>query len=587
MYNKTMEIALEQKLSARKNEYFSDDMNINSSDITKERINNFNKMRKNKINNQLFNKGKNISPKDNKITAESNAEREFNIVNLNIDPELKNETYINAIINEDNLEQIIGFITNMNLNIDYIKYGLYLLNEKMNLGLIKDINELNKYNFKEIFFSVLNYSKNESTKLNFDSIILELIYDLIINYINICKNLDISFLCNEQFFELHLYFLDYISDISVTKNILKFIGLIGVNNNDNKMIYKLFEYNDKLFFNKLIEILNNNQLNHEICEIILQLYIKYINLFNDFKKIKSHKSIEIEMKDDICNYDHQIIETIYNTALILIFNKHFDSSLYLISNIIKILYKSKNFDVLENLMTNKNSILMMNFLLEKDYSDCTGNLVYMSQIMKYIIKFGCEKNNVKELIDEVDNNLNENKNILSIFIDLLVNNKFKIKEKICLSLIDIINIIIKKELYINAISESEKYNIYKIIIEYLKSSNYKIRKRTMEILEKIIVSKKDYIQADYLIKNKILYFIKQAIDPSVTYCYDEKLILMALNVIDNLLSLGDMMKNLNGVNTVLIELENIGGKEMLDNLLSDKSELVFSYASHLLDKYFI
>ena len=587
MYNKTMEIALEQKLSARKNEYFSDDMNINSSDITKERINNFNKMRKNKINNQLFNKGKNISPKDNKITAESNAEREFNIVNLNIDPELKNETYINAIINEDNLEQIIGFITNMNLNIDYIKYGLYLLNEKMNLGLIKDINELNKYNFKEIFFSLLNYAKNESTKLNFDSIILELIYDLIINYINICKNLDISFLCNEQFFELHLYFLDYISDISVAKNILKFIGLIGVNNNDNKMIYKLFEYNDKLFFNKLIEILNNNQLNHEICEIILQLYIKYINLFNDFKKIKSHKSIEIEMKDDICNYDHQIIETIYNTALILIFNKHFDSSLYLISNIIKILYKSKNFDVLENLMTNKNNILMMNFLLEKDYSDCTGNLVYMSQIMKYIIKFGCEKNNVKELIDEVDSNLNENKNILSIFIDLLVNNNFKIKEKICLSLIDIINIIIKKELYINAISESEKYNIYKIIIEYLKSSNYKIRKKTMEILEKIIVSKKDYIQADYLIKNKILYFIKQAIDPSVTYCCDEKLILMALNVIDNLLSLGDMMKNLNGVNTVLIELENIGGKEMLDNLLSDKSELVFSYASHLLDKYFI
>ena len=587
MYNKTMEIALEQKLSARKNEYFSDDMNINSSDITKERINNFNKMRKNKINNQLFNKGKNISPKDNKIPAESNAEREFNIVNLNIDPELKNETYINAIINEDNLEQIIGFITNMNLNIDYIKYGLYVLNEKMNLGLIKDINELNKYNFKEIFFSVLNYSKNESTKLNFDSIILELIYDLIINYINICKNLDISFLCNEQFFELHLYFLDYISDISVAKNILKFIGLIGVNNNDNKMIYKLFEYNDKLFFNKLIEILNNNQLNHEICELILQLYIKYINLFNDFKKIKSHKSIEIEMKDDICNYDHQIIETIYNTALILIFNKHFDSSLYLISNIIKILYKSKNFDALENLMTNKNSILMMNFLLERDYSDCTGNLVYMSQIMKYIIKFGCEKNNVKELIDEVDSNLNENKNILSIFIDLLVNNNFKIKEKICLSLIDIINIIIKKELYINAISESEKYNIYKIIIEYLKSSNYKIRKKTMEILEKIIVSKKDYIQADYLIKNKILYFIKQAIDPSVTYCCDEKLILMALNVIDNLLSLGDMMKNLNGVNTVLIELENIGGKEMLDNLLSDKSELVFSYASHLLDKYFI
>ena len=109
----------------------------------------------------------------------------------------------------------------------------------------------------------------------------------------------------------------------------------------------------------------------------------------------------------------------------------------------------------------------------------------------------------------------------------------------------------------------------------------------MKILEKIIIIKKDYMQADYLIKNKILFFIKQAIDPSVTYCTDEKLILMALNVMDNLLSLGDSMKTLNGVNTVLIELENIGGKEMLDSLLSNKSELVFSYASHLLDKYFI
>lgn len=40
---------------------------INSSDFTKERINNYNKMRKSKINNQLFNKVKNISSKVNKL----------------------------------------------------------------------------------------------------------------------------------------------------------------------------------------------------------------------------------------------------------------------------------------------------------------------------------------------------------------------------------------------------------------------------------------------------------------------------------------------------------------------------------------
>ena len=586
MYNKTMEITLEQKISSRKKEYLLEDMNINSSEITKERINNYNKIRKNKMNNQLFNKINNISTKSDKISAENNAKNDLNIFNLNIQTELKNENYIKTIINQDNIEQIIGFITNTNLDIDYIKYGLYLLNEKINLGLIKDINMINNYNFKEIFFSLLNFAKNESTKLNFDSIIVKLIYDFINNYINISKNLDSSYLLNAPFFDFHLYFLDYISDISVIKNILKFIHLIVINN-DCKLICKMLEYNDLSFFNKLIEIINDNQQNHEICEIILQLFIKYINLFTDFKKINSSKSKEIEMKDNTFDYNNQILETIYNISSILLFNKHFDSSLYLISHIIKILYKSKQFDLIEALLTNKNNSVMLNFILEKNYSDCTNNIIYLTQIFKYVIKIGMENNNIKELIEELDNNLSENNNILNIFIDLLLNKNLKLKEKICLCLIDILNTIIKSELYINNISESEKYDIYKIIIEYIKSSNYKIRKKSMKILEKIITAKKDYIQADYLIKNKILFFIKQAIDPSVTYCTDEKLILMALNVIDNLLSLGDSMKTLNGVNTVLIELENIGGKEMLDSLLSNKSELVFSYASHLLDKYFI
>ena len=586
MYNKTMEITLEQKISSRKKEYLLEDMNISSSEITKERINNYNKIRKNKMNNQLYNKINNISTKSDKISAENNAKNNLNIFNLNIQTELKNENYIKTIINKDNIEQIIGFITNTNLDIDYIKYGLYLLNEKINLGLIKDINMINNYNFKEIFFSLLNFAKNESTKLNFDSIIVKLIYDFINNYINISKNLDSSYLLNAPFFDFHLYFLDYISDISVIKNILKFIHLIVINN-DSKLIYKMLEYNDLSFFNKLIEIINDNQQNHEICEIILQLFIKYINLFTDFKKIKSTKSKEIEMKDNTFDYNNQILETIYNIASILLFNKHFDSSLYLISHIIKILYKSKQFDLVEALLTNKNNSVMLNFILEKNYSDCTNNIIYLTQIFKYVIKLGMENNNIKELIEEVDNNLSENNNILNIFIDLLLNKNLKLKEKICLCLIDILNTIIKSELYINNISESEKYDIYKIIIEYIKSSNYKIRKKSMKILEKIITAKKDYIQADYLIKNKILFFIKQAIDPSLTYCTDEKIILMALNVIHNFLSLGDSMKTLNGVNTVLIELENIGGKEMLDKLLSNKSEIVFSYASHLLDKYFI
>ena len=579
-----MEIILDEKISNRKKEFFAVNMNINSSEITKERLDNYNKIRKNKLNKALYNK--NVNNKEvntNNNLAENLDTNGLIISNLNIKEELKNENYINSLLNDDNVDNIMEFV-NINLNIDYIEYGLYLLNEKINLN--NDINYLNKYKLEELFFSLLNYSKNESTKLNFNPIILKLIYNLLINYAKIAKNIDISYLCNEQFFNLHLYFLDYISDLSVTKIILEFIKEIALNDK-NKLICKIFEYNEKAFFNKLIEMINDNQNNYEICEIILQLFICYINIFNNFNKIKSKKSIEIEMKDNTIYYNNQIIENIYNISIILLLNKHFDKSLYLISNIIKIIYKSNNIEIFDNIITNKNNVLMLEFILQKDYSDCQNNIIYTADIFKYIIKFGWNNNNkVKEIIQEVDNYFNKNNNILKTFIHLLLNKNLKLKEKTILKLIAAIYIIIKKEVYNNKISEDEKYNIYKIILDYIKSSNYKIRKKTMKILEKMIIVKKDYIQADYLVKNKILSLIKQAIDPSITYCSDEKIILMALNVIDNLLSLGDSIKALNGVNTVLIEFENIGGKEMLDNLLSNRSELVFNYSSHLIDKYF-
>ena len=578
-----MEIDRLEEISKRKKKYFFNNMNINSSEITKEKVNEYSKSRKNKINQELFNNQGKLETNSNFNNISKENYYELNIQNLNIESELKNENYIKAILNENSLDKILEYI-NIRINNDYIKYGIYLLIEKLNS--IKDINILNKYDFKELFFSLLDYSKNESTKLNFDPIIIKFIYDLIIDYVEIFNNVDTSFLCCEKFFDLHLYFMDNISDMNIIKHILKSIDKI-IYNNDRKLICKIFEYNDEIFFNKLIEILDDIQKNNEIIAIILELFIHYINTFNSFEKLNSQKSIEIEMKDNTCYYNNNIIENIYNNSLNLITNKHFDDSLYIISDIMKIIYKSKNFEIAEKIIINENNILMLNFILEKDYSNCPENLKYVSDIMKYIIKLGfSDKNiNIKELVDSVDKNLTEYDNVLNIFIDLLINCEFKLKDKICVKLIEVILEILKNEIYINEISDDDKYNIYEIILKYIQSSNYKIRKKIMKIL-KIITNKKDYIQADYLIKNKILYYIKQAIDPSITYCTDEKLILIALNILNNFLSLGDSIKDLNGVNTVLIEFENIGGKEMLDNLLCNKSENVFNYTSNLIDKYF-
>ena len=578
-----MEINREEEISQRKKKYFFNDININSSEITKERVNEYNKSRKSKINQELFNSQSNIKIKSNFNKVSQENYYELNLQNLNIEPELKNENNIKAILNEDNLDKILEYITIYENN-DYIKYGIYLLIEKFNS--IKDISILDKYDFKEIFFSLLNYSKNESTKINFEPIMVKFIYDLIINYVDIANNMNTSFLCDEKYFDLHLYFIDNISDMNIVKIILGCIEKILVNN-DGKLICEIFEYNNEIFFNKLIEILNDFQKNNEIIPIILELFINYINIFNRFEKLNSKKSTEIEMKDNTYYYNNNIIETIYNHSLSLISTKHFDNSLYIISNIIKIVHKSKNFEIFEKIITNPNNILMLNFILEKDYSNCAENLGYLSDVIKYIIKLGItDKNaNIKELVNSVDKNLNEYDSILNIFIDLLLNHEFKLKDKISVKLIEAILEIIKNEIYINEISDDDKYNLYEIILEYIQSSNYKIRKKIMKIL-KIITNNRDYIQADFFIKNKILYYIKQAIDPSITYCTDEKLILLALNILNNFLSLGDSIKDLNGINTVLYEFENIGGKEMLDNLLCNKSQNVFNYTSNLIDKYF-
>ena len=581
-----MDINFEEKSLNKKRNYFINDMNMNISEINEERIKEYNKLHKSKINKELFNK-----ENTNKINLNNNIfpENFYELIiqNLNIEPELKSENYIKAILNEDNFDKIFEFI-NTRTNNDYIKYGIYLLNEKFHS--IKDINILNKYDFKEIFFSILNYLKDESNKIDFEHILVKLIYDSIITYTTVFNNIDTSFLCYEKFLDLHLFFIDNISDMCIITNILKSIHSIVMNNiNDNeKLICKIFEYNNKAFFNQLIEIINDYHNKIELTEIILQLFIDYINAFNNFKKLNSKKSIEIEMADNTYYYNNDIIENIYDMALILISNKYFDNSLYLINNIIKIIYKSKNLEISEKIISNKNINLMLNFILEKDYSNCQNNLIYMSEIIKYLLKLGFldkNNNNISDLINSVENNLNENDNILDIFIKILINPNLKLKDKISIKLIEVILVIFKNEIYINDISSEQKYQINEIIIKYIQSSNYKIRKKIMKILLNL-TSKKDYGQADFLIKNKILNYIKKAIDPSMTYCTDEKTIIIALKILNNFLTLGELFKNLNGVNTVLIEFENLGGKEMLDNLLCNKSENVFNYTSNLIDKYF-
>ena len=186
-----MELTIDEKISSKFKSLINDDT-INSSYLLKEREKAINNIRKNKIKNEIFSK-----KKDNKETKLNDLENDddISIQKLNIAENLKNEKYINELISFNKYDIIFGLINEIinnkdNLNIDIVKYGLYCLNEIL-LNLV-DNNKNNsvlllndffgKYNFKDIIYSLFRYSKDENNKLDYEPVILRLIYQILANY---------------------------------------------------------------------------------------------------------------------------------------------------------------------------------------------------------------------------------------------------------------------------------------------------------------------------------------------------------------------------------------------------------------------
>ena len=589
-----MEISIDERMAKKAKTLLEDDP-INISTIKKEREKAYNTIRKNRIRNEIFYKKKNYFQEEIRNSQFNN--NQIIIPKLNINPKLKSDTYINELIKFDSYDKIFEFIkeiyNNQTFNMDILKYGLFCLNEKL-LNLEKNISEdfIKKYNFKEMIYLLLMYSKNEINKIDFDDVMLKLTYQIIVNYCYCSYDIDNSFLFDDKYIDLHLYFLDIISD----RNIIKYILLMTYNIclDNSKLTNKIFSYNNNRFYNLLTEYINNYHNDNERIEIILDLLICYINIFN--KNEHTYKKTEdkiIEMKDNTIGFDWHLIENIYDIVLHLINNKKdsiFTNSILLISAIIKIIYKSKNFELMLKIINNNNTKSMLLFILEKEYNEYPNNITHMSDIIKYIIKSQHNssssnelKLNIINLIKNIEQNLNEYDEIIDIFIYYLLSTK--LKEKIIIKLIEALSSFIRNEKFYKDIIENQKDDIIEIIIKYINSSNYEIRKKIIKIIE-YMTNKRDFILADCLMKNKILNYIKNAIDPNVTYCNDEKLIMGALKVIDNLISIGEIFKKLNGVNSVLIDFENIGGKELLDSLLCNRSELVYNTSLKIIERYF-
>ena len=296
------------------------------------------------------------------------------------------------------------------------------------------------------------------------------------------------------------------------------------------------------------------------------------------------------------NYDSKyinltILEQIYLASLEAIFMNSKDvysNCIYLIGSIYKILFKTNNIDILgKYIFNNINTKSMANYILDYDYSKSAENINDFCNIICYIIK--CEtysndlniKKQLEKFINEINsNNINGDEIIIIVTSLLQKNYTKKIKSKLINVLIALCD---SETFYINVFESLS--NPILILINNINCPDYKIRKKVLIALEKL-TEKQELKISNELVKNQIFNEIKNVIDIDSSYCGKEDMIISCLNIIHNLLIVGDIIKSFGGKNTTLIALENYGGKEIIEKLLNNESKNIYERASVIIKEYF-
>ena len=561
-------------------------------------------LRKKKIQNLIMTKRylDNYSNIDNNINhknnSKSNANKEymFDISTLLINEELKKKDTIEGILLEKNFHTIFNYINEIykknNFQIDILKYGLFLLNEKLlrynnnedNINK-KDnnsqlINVLIKFNIEDILIKLLTFSMNEIKNEDKDHLILNVAYQILVNYSFLANEYQLKFLISDDAIKFHLFFLKFSSEEQNIENILR-------------MIYNILLYNIiyiTIFFNynnhELIKILNDyissaiKSNKNKIIEKILDIYFCYIEI------------IEENIKENSKYMNQKILNEIYLAALESIYIKNeniFSNSIYLIGTIYKILYKTNNINFLSELiLRNNDTKSMMIYILDYDFSNSAQNIMDFCNIFCYLIK--CEsysdnleiKKQLEKFIKEINSSHDlKGDEIIIITVSLIQRNYTK---KIFSKLINVLIALCDSETFYINLFESLSNPIL-LLINNIDCRIYKIKKKVLIALEKL-TEKQQLKLSNELVKNHIFNKIKYAIDPHDSYCRDEEIIIICLNIIKNLLAVGDIMQSLGGKNNTLEAFENYGGKEMIEKFLVNKNKKIYDKALEIYNGYF-
>ena len=590
--------SIEQKIQKKFNMTTEDIINQAREEKQQNRIN----LRKKKIQNIMMRKRyydnySNIGLNDNKVNNnKTNKEIVYtiDITQFLIKDELKKKETIDAILSEKDFNTIFSYINEIyketNFQIDILKYGLFLLNQKLlkcaeeegskddttNEKMIEDLKNLN---IEDIINKLLNFSMNEINNKDNEDLILNLAYQILVQISFFGKESQLMFLVDDNLIKFHKFFLTYVSNELILINILRMIYNICLNN--SLITNKLLNYNNYEIINLLNDYIESGIKSNKssIVNKILDIYSCYTNI------------IRYDLKYDKKYINIKILEEIYLAALQSIFmnNKDiFSNSIYLIGSIYKILFKTNNIKTLSDFILNyDNTKLMVSYILDYDYSTSAEDINDFCNILCFIIK--CEshcddlstKKQLEKFINDVNsNNINGDEIILIITPLLQKNYAKKIKSKLINVLIALCD---SETFYINLFESLA--NPILILINNINCPDYKIRKKVLTAFEKL-TDKQELKIGNELVKNQIFNEIKYVIDRDFSYCGKEDLIISCLNIIYNLLVIGDIIKSFGGKNNTLEAFENYGGKEMIEKLLNHESKNIYERASTIINQYF-
>lgn len=588
--------------------------NINNEDIItqnrKVKIEMRLEIRKKRVQNILFKKryqNYNINPNNLSIISssnkkeikENNNEKSIPVPPFLIDEKLKSPETIEKIMKEENFKTIFSFINEIynpnNFNIEKLKYGLFLLDLKLYLlpsDSVVNTLEILKYNFIDIVNKLLSYSMKEINENDSNDKILSYTYHILANFSFFAKNEEILFLSDNTFLNYHKFFLKNCSNNTIIKRILELIyNLCIVNPNTT---YELFNFSNNEFV-KIFEesaIKSKKNIKHSHTKIITDIYNCYINiLYNNLSESEIiYKYLNINVLGKIYLDVLRLIiinENIHNEVEKIrdLKDEIFSNVIYTISSIYKILFKTNNIDYLCNIILGEGDTLgMLKYILDYDYKENPENIHDLCKIFIYLIKCDtyCNNLNIKKKIEELIDDINPDE-IFQVVSNFLQESYVdKIKQK----LIGVILALCENENYYRDLFCSV-INPVNVLINHIYSPDYKIRKKILKAFE-TLTSKLELHVSNELVKNNIFSSLKNLIDPNNSFCCDEEIILMGLNIIDYLLQIGKIMQDMGGSqnNNTLICFENNGGKEMIERLMNNKSKNVYDKAVLIMNNHF-